>query len=95
VGLSALPARLGRRRALALSALCHAVAAVMFLVVAWAGGLGAFYLTAIALAACLLAWEQSLISPRDLSRLGAAFFTANGWVSILIFAGGLTDLLMR
>ncbi|MCL5270402.1 MAG: putative 4-hydroxybenzoate polyprenyltransferase, partial [bacterium] len=46
MGLFSLPARLGRRRALALSALCHAVAAVMFLVVAWAGGLGAFYLTA-------------------------------------------------
>lgn len=94
-GLFSLPARLGRARALAISALCHAVAIVLFLLVAWAGGLGGLYLLAVAVTACLLAYEQSIVTPRDLSRLGQAFFTLNGWVSVLIFLGGLIDIMMR
>ena len=93
-GLFSLPARLGRARALAISALCHAISIVLFLAVAWAGGLGILYQLAVAATACLLAYEQSLITPRDLSRLGQAFFTLNGWVSVLIFLGGLTDVLL-
>ena len=94
-GLFSLPARLGRARALAISALCHAVAILMFLLLAWAGGLGGLYLLAVAVAACLLAYEQSIVTPRDLTRLGQAFFTLNGWVSVAIFLGGLVDVLMR
>jgi len=41
---------------------------------AWAG---------IAVVAALLAYEQSLVSPSDLSRLNAAFFTVNGYISLL------------
>lgn len=94
-GLFSLPARLGRARALAISALCHAASIALFMLVGWAGGLGGLYLLAVAGAACLLAYEQSIISPRDLSRLGQAFFTLNGWISVLIFIGGLADVLLR
>jgi len=31
----------------------------------------------------------------DLSRVGAAFFTANGWLSIVFFACGAADVLLR
>ena len=37
----------------------------------------------IAVVAGLLAYEQSLVSPADLSRLNAAFFTVNGYISLL------------
>ena len=94
VGLYSLPARLGRRKALAVSALCHALALLLFGVAGLAGGLGTFYFGAVAVAACLLAYGQSIISPRDLSRLNVAFFTLNGWVSVLIFLGGLLDVLL-
>ena len=93
-GLFSLPARLGRRRSLAISALCHGGSILLFLLVSWTGGLGLYYLAAITLTACLLAYEQAIISPDDLSRLGRAFFTINGWVSMLILAGGLGDLLL-
>lgn len=91
MGLNSIPARFGRARALALSALSHALALVMFGLFGWAAGLGSFYWGAIALAALLLAYEQSIVSPRDLSRLGTAFFTINGWVSVLVFLGGWAD----
>jgi 4-hydroxybenzoate polyprenyltransferase len=94
VGLHSLPARLGTARALAVSALCHAGALLLLAVVGMSDGLGVFYVAALALAAGLLAWEQSLVSPRDLTRLDVAFFTLNGWVSVLLFLGGLTDLLL-
>lgn len=93
MGLFSLPSRLGRARALAISALCHAVCLVLFLLAGWSGGLSLYYLAAITLTAALLAYEQSIISPRDLSRLGRAFFTVNGWVSVMILAGGLADIL--
>ena len=37
----------------------------------------------IAVVAALLAYEHSLVSPNDLSRMNAAFFTVNGYISLL------------
>jgi 4-hydroxybenzoate polyprenyltransferase len=95
MGLHSLPSRLGKGRALAISAFCHALSIVLFAVAGWIGHLGWGYYSAVAIAAALLVYEQSIISPDDLSRLGLAFFTLNGWVSVLIFVGGLADILRR
>lgn len=95
LGLNSLPSRLGPKRALAISALSHAVAITAFGLLVPFTALGVFYLSALALCAWLLVYEQRLVSPDDLSRLPMAFFTLNGWVSILMFAGGLTDILMK
>jgi 4-hydroxybenzoate polyprenyltransferase len=94
IGLHSLPSRLGVARALAISALSHAGSLLLFAAVGIFFGLGVYYFAALALAAVLLAWEQSLISPRDMRRLNMAFFTLNGWVSVLMFAGGLADVLL-
>lgn len=92
--LHSVPVRLGRRRALAVSAMCHLFAVAGFLSLVLITKLGLYYLTAVAFCAWLLFYEQSLVRPNDLSRLGRAFFTINGWVSVCIFAGGLTDILL-
>lgn len=92
-GLYSIPARLGRRRALAISALCHAAAIILFLGLTVITSLGTLYLIALTVCALLLAYEQSLVSPNDLSKLGRAFFTVNGFVSGLLFVGGLIDVL--
>jgi 4-hydroxybenzoate polyprenyltransferase len=39
--------------------------------------------TGIAVVAALLAYEHSLVHPDDLRRLNAAFFTVNGYISLL------------
>jgi 4-hydroxybenzoate polyprenyltransferase len=39
----------------------------------------------IAVVAAMLIWEHSLVSATDLSRLNAAFFTINGYISVLFF----------
>ena len=86
-GLFSLPARIGPARALLISRLFHVV---MLGLLVWFGrlaSLGAVYYTGVACVAVFLAYEQSLVSPRDFSRVNTAFFTLNGCVSIglLIF----------
>ena len=43
----------------------------------------------------LLAYEHSLVRPTDLSRVNTAFFTINGWISVLLFATTMIDLLLN
>jgi 4-hydroxybenzoate polyprenyltransferase len=84
-GLHSIPARLGIANALGLARLLH-VATVGLLLGLWRlleiGWLG---LAGVAAVAALLAWEHSLVSADDLSRVNAAFFTVNGYVSVLFF----------
>ena len=81
-GLHSLPARIGVRRAL-LAARAFHVAAIGFLAAVYPlARLHPIYLAGIAGIAGLLAYEHSLVKADDLSRVDAAFFTLNGWVSV-------------
>jgi 4-hydroxybenzoate polyprenyltransferase len=55
--------------------------------------LGWSSLAGLALVALLLAYEHSLVKPADLTRINAAFFTINGWISVLLFALTGMDIL--
>jgi 4-hydroxybenzoate polyprenyltransferase len=93
-GLRSLPETLGKARALTASRVCH-VLAVGFLVLA--GVLydrGAFWYAGAGAAALMLAYEQSLVRPDDLSKVNVAFFTLNGFVSIGMFAFALADAIV-
>lgn len=94
-GLHSLPQALGKSQALGVSRLCH-VTALAFLgwtVVLLGGGATAY--VGVVLAAVLLAYEQSLVKPNDLSRVNLAFFTLNGFVSIGVFLFLLADWVVR
>ena len=69
----------------------HGLTVVALLVFGWAAGFGWPYVAGVAAGAAILAWEHRLVHPGDLSRLNAAFFTANGIVSIVVFLGALGD----
>jgi 4-hydroxybenzoate polyprenyltransferase len=49
----------------------------------------------VALVALLLLYEQSIISPTDMRRMNAAFFTLNGVISVVFFGFVAADVLMR
>ncbi len=83
-GLHSLPALLGVGRALALARLLHLAAAAGFFAFALLAGGGSWRLIAAAAAAALLLWQHCLVRPDDLSRVNAAFFTANGILSVLM-----------
>ena len=44
--------------------------------------------------AALLAYEHALVKPSDLSRVNAAFFTVNGYISLLFFATWAADIIL-
>jgi len=67
----------------------------MLIVLAKVFTLGPAAWLGIAVVAALLLYEHLIVSPRDLRRLNAAFFTMNGVISILFFAFIATDLLWR
>jgi 4-hydroxybenzoate polyprenyltransferase len=58
-------------------------------------GLGKFAVAGVVAVALLLIYEHSLVSPTDLSRLNAAFFTMNGVISVVFFVFIASDLLLR
>ncbi len=55
-------------------------------------GLGTAAWAGIAVVAGLLAWEHRLVRADDLSRIDAAFFTMNGYVSVLLFLFWAADI---
>jgi 4-hydroxybenzoate polyprenyltransferase len=94
-GLESLPARLGNRRALLVSAFFHAAAlALLYAVFVLAGG-GLLFGLGVLLAGAFLVRQHAIVKPEDLSNVDAAFFTANGWLSIVFFACGAADVLLR
>ena len=56
--------------------------------------LGALSIAGVAAVAVLLIYEQSLVKPDDLSRVNAAFFTMNGYVSVLFFLFWAADIFL-
>jgi len=85
-GLRSLPARLGVARALTVSRLLHAGAFAALLGLYFAAGLGALALLGVLLTGALLVYQHSLVRADDLSRLNAAFFTTNAFVSVILLA---------
>jgi 4-hydroxybenzoate polyprenyltransferase len=94
-GLFSVPARFGIRAALWLSGVLHLAMLVLLLEVARLEGLGWLAFAGLVLVAVLLAYEHGLVRPSDLSRLNAAFFSINGYVSVLFFATWAADVLLR
>jgi 4-hydroxybenzoate polyprenyltransferase len=82
-GLHSIVTRFGVRGAFIGARLAHA-ATIVFLVAAGLGlSVGVLYWLGVAAVAGLLAYEHSLVRPGDLRRLGAAFFTMNGVISVV------------
>ena len=82
---------LGQRQAILAAKLLHGLALVALVLFGIGAGLGGAYYVGVAVGAVLIAWEHQLVKPGDLSRLNAAFFGANGVVSVVVFLGALVD----
>lgn len=85
-GLRSLPSSFGARNALAAARVFHVFAVAGFAVFAAAAGGGWLRYTAVAAASGLMIWQHRLVRSDDLSRVDAAFFTANGVLSVVMFA---------
>jgi 4-hydroxybenzoate polyprenyltransferase len=90
-GLKSAVVRLGQGPAILLAKVSHGVTIALLVVFGKAAGFGLIYLTGVAVATALLTYEHRLVKPGDLTRLDAAFFTANGIMSVVVFLGALLD----
>jgi 4-hydroxybenzoate polyprenyltransferase len=94
-GLHSVPRYFGIRAALAIARLFHAIMLLLLIALVIAFGLGKLAIAGIVAVAILLAYEHSLVSTRDLSKLNAAFFTMNGVISVVFFVFVAADLLFH
>jgi 4-hydroxybenzoate polyprenyltransferase len=85
-GLRSIPARFGIGRALWIARSLHALA---FLTLIWLfviTGLGPVAFAGVIATGALLVYQHRLVRADDLSRLNAAFFTTNAFVSVILLA---------
>lgn len=93
--LNSIPQALGIPRALLLTRVLHLLMLGLLLALVVAFGLGKLAIIGVVVVAMLLAYEHSLVSAHDLSKLNAAFFTMNGVIAVVFFAFMAADMLMR
>jgi 4-hydroxybenzoate polyprenyltransferase len=95
LGLHSVPKRYGITAALYASAILHVLMLVLLVTVARKENLGWIAMAGLIVVAILLAYEHALVKPSDLSRLNAAFFNVNGYISVLFFVTWAADILIQ
>ena len=94
-GLHSVPRYFGISGALWVARLFHVIMLGLLIALIVVFGLGKLAVVGVVAVAVLLAYEHSLVSAHDLSKLKAAFFTMNGVISVLFFFFVAADLLWR
>jgi 4-hydroxybenzoate polyprenyltransferase len=94
-GLFSIPARFGVVGSLWISAVLHAVMlGLLALLPRVYPGLGSGFWIGWVGCLALIGWQHWVVRPNDLTRLNAAFFTANGALSVWLFAATALDVLL-
>jgi 4-hydroxybenzoate polyprenyltransferase len=94
-GLHSIPRYLGIGNALWIARLFHLLMLLLLAALIVEFGLGKFAWIGLAAVFLLLAYEHSLVSKDDLSKLNAAFFTMNGIIAVVFWVFLAADLLLR
>lgn len=92
-GLYSLPSRLGREKAFRLAVFFHVLAFIFFAATGVQMRLNYWYYIGLVLTAGALFYQHLIVSPRDLSRIKASFFSMNGFISLTIFIATWLSLL--
>jgi 4-hydroxybenzoate polyprenyltransferase len=92
--LYSVPRLVGIPVALRIAMALHVMMIVCLLLLVWRMHLGNVSIVGVAVIAGLLTYEHSIVKASDLSRVNAAFFTMNGWVSVLFFVFWAADILL-
>ncbi len=94
-GLYSIPKRFGIAGALWISRALHIGMLLCLIALVYAFALGVVAMLGIAAVAAMLAWEHRLVRADDLSRIDAAFFTMNGYISVIFLVFWATDIFLR
>jgi len=90
--LHSIPAWLGKRHALSVSAFVHVVAGLLVVVIGIFWDFGLWYATGAAIFLFLLLYQHLIVKPDNLSRVNEAFFTSNGIASVIFAVFTILDL---
>ncbi len=91
--LFSIPARFGIKRAFTISALLHISTVVLFTLLYFTAGFGAYYFIFTGIIALLYIAEHRIVNPDDISNINIAFFHINSVISVLVFFAVLTGYL--
>ena len=94
-GLHSLPRYCGIGNALWIARGFHSSMLLLLVALVWTFGLGALAMAGVLAVLLLLAYEHSLVSKNDLSKLNAAFFTMNGIIAVIFFVFLALDLVVH
>lgn len=83
-GLRSIPAKFGIRNSLKIARLFHAQAFVVLVLLYFVTGLGWLALAGVIAVGALMIYQHTLVKADDLSRMNAAFFTTNAFVSVIM-----------
>ncbi len=90
-GLYSIPSVYGKEKAFLISRIFHFFAAIFFFLFGKAFDWSQSWTIGCCLMTILLVWQHSIISPKNLKKINASFFSANGWISVLLLiAASLT-----
>jgi 4-hydroxybenzoate polyprenyltransferase len=95
VGLNSVPQAFGLVPAFWIARAMHVAMLLMLCWLIALFGLGKVAMLGVAVVGILLLYEHSIISPKDLRRMDAAFFTLNGVISVVFFGFIAADVLLR
>jgi len=95
-GLHSIPKTFGVAKALLLARAMHILMIGLLAWLAWSFRLPWPAWAGVVVVATLLAYEHSLVKPNDLTKMNAAFFTVNGYISLLfLLFWGAATMIMR
>jgi 4-hydroxybenzoate polyprenyltransferase len=94
-GLHSIPADYGMAAGLIICRVFHALAVVFMVLAGLALGVGIVYWVGVAVCAVLLAYENAIVKPDDLSRVNAAFFNVNAILAGIYLAAVIGDVAVR
>ncbi len=90
--LKSIPVKFGEKKALVISSFFHFLTFIFYILAGYFHGAYIFYYIGLIIVLPLLVYEHLIIKPNDLSKINAAFFTINGYVSILILFFSMVDI---
>jgi len=93
-GVHSVPKAFGIPNALIIARLFHVITVALLVAMVIAFGLGKIAMAGVGLVGLLLVFEHSLVKHDDLSRVNAAFFTMNGFISMGFLFSIAADLLL-
>ncbi len=92
--LKSIPAWLGKAKALHVSEVLHAFAALCVIAAGVYGGFGWLYWIGVAVFAGMLIYQHSIVKPDDLRKVNIAFMTANGIASVVFAVFVIADIIL-